>query len=50
MLPKATIVTLPGHGHLAHEESPQQTVDLILNLPIATIAAPSSPLAISKHG
>jgi len=50
MLPKATIVTLPGHGHLAHEESPQQTFDLILNLPIATIAAPSSPLATSKHG
>jgi magnesium chelatase accessory protein len=35
MLPKAAVVTLPALGHLAHEESPQQTADLILKLHLA---------------
>ncbi|MCA2999206.1 MAG: alpha/beta fold hydrolase [Rhodocyclaceae bacterium] len=46
MLPKANIVRLPAQGHLAHEESPQQTVELIMNLRLSL----SSPLAKSKHG
>ena len=29
MVPGATVVTLPGLGHLAHEEQPRQTADLI---------------------
>ncbi len=32
ILPKSNIVTLAGLGHLSHEEAPQQTADLILNL------------------
>jgi magnesium chelatase accessory protein len=30
LLPKATLVTLPGLGHLAHEERPDDVADLIL--------------------
>ena len=30
LLPKATLVTLPGLGHLAHEERPQDVADLIV--------------------
>ena len=30
LLPKATLVTLPGLGHLAHEERPNDVADLIL--------------------
>jgi len=29
-LPSARIITLPGLGHLAHEEQPQRVVELIL--------------------
>jgi magnesium chelatase accessory protein len=46
MLPKANVVRLPARGHLAHEESPQQTAELIMNLRLSL----SSPLATSKHG
>ncbi len=35
-LPAARILRLPGLGHLAHEERPQQVADLMLNLPEAT--------------
>lgn len=30
VLPAATLITLPGLGHLAHEEAPAQVADLIL--------------------
>jgi magnesium chelatase accessory protein len=33
-LPSATLTRLPGLGHLAHEEQPQQVADLLLRLPI----------------
>jgi magnesium chelatase accessory protein len=32
ILPKANMVSLAGLGHLAHEEAPQQTAELIRNL------------------
>lgn len=30
MLPQSTVVTLPGVGHLAHEEQPQRVLDLLV--------------------
>jgi magnesium chelatase accessory protein len=42
LLPRATVVILPSLGHLAHEESPQQTADLILNLPVERAPSPST--------
>jgi magnesium chelatase accessory protein len=36
MVPSANVVMLPALGHLAHEEAPQQTADLILNLLTST--------------
>jgi magnesium chelatase accessory protein len=30
LLPSAQIVTLPGLGHLAHEEQPQRIAELVL--------------------
>jgi magnesium chelatase accessory protein len=47
MLPRATVITLPGLGHLAHEESPQQAADLILNLAADADTAPGAPAASS---
>ncbi len=32
LLPQAEILTLPGLGHLAHEEDPQSVIDLILRV------------------
>jgi magnesium chelatase accessory protein len=32
MAPGSAIVTLPGCGHLAHEEQPRRTADLILRV------------------
>jgi magnesium chelatase accessory protein len=29
MLPKSTLITLPGLGHLAHEEQPQAVATLL---------------------
>jgi magnesium chelatase accessory protein len=43
LLPRATLVVLPSLGHLAHEESPQQTADLILNLPVERAPSPVTP-------
>lgn len=35
LLPSAKLLSLPGLGHLAHEERPKEIVTLIRNLPIA---------------
>jgi magnesium chelatase accessory protein len=32
LLPSATVVTLPGVGHLAHEEQPREIADLVARL------------------
>lgn len=40
-LPSARIITLPGLGHLAHEERPQAVVDLLLDIHRRTQPAPA---------
>ena len=41
IVPGATVATLPGLGHLAHEEQPQLVADLILDHARATGALPT---------
>lgn len=46
LLPQAQVVTMPGLGHLPHEEAPERFAELVLNHEVLTTAhAPRSSIA-----